>query len=101
LKNIKRVDVSLNAESDLNDGEVFYESQKSGLGQYFWDCLVSDIESLLLYGGVHSQKYGCYKMASKRFPYSIYYQVNKEVVLVVAVLPMKRNPVILRRQLKR
>ncbi len=31
-------------------------------------------------------------MLSKRFPYSIYYDVREEVVYVIAVLPMRRDP---------
>jgi len=31
-------------------------------------------------------------MSSKRFPYSIYYDVKNKEVFVIAVLPEKRNP---------
>ncbi len=34
------------AERDLEIGADFYESQNTGLGTYFNDCLASDIESL-------------------------------------------------------
>jgi len=36
------------AERDLEIGADFYESQHTGLGTYFNDCLASDIESLKL-----------------------------------------------------
>jgi hypothetical protein len=36
----------LEAERDLEIGADFYESQNTGLGTYFNDCLASDIESL-------------------------------------------------------
>lgn len=36
------------AERDLEIGNDFYESQREGLGNYFNDCLASDIESLKL-----------------------------------------------------
>lgn len=49
---------------DLIDGENFYELQGSGLGAYFRDCLVSDIESLKLYAGIHSKRFGFYRMFS-------------------------------------
>ena len=36
------------AERDLEIGADFYESQRSGLGLYFNDCLMTDIDSLCL-----------------------------------------------------
>ena len=33
------------AERDLEIGADFYESQRSGLGLYFNDCLMTDIDS--------------------------------------------------------
>ena len=40
-------------ESDLIDGFHFYETQQADLGSYFLDSLFSDIDSLLVYAGVH------------------------------------------------
>jgi len=90
--NIKRIQILSDAEKDLEDGSEFYEKQENGVGEYFWDSLLSDIESLLIFGGVHSRKYGYYRMLSKRFPYAIYYDIKEEVAYVVAVLPMRRDP---------
>lgn len=90
--NIRSIQILSDAEIDLEDGKNFYESQERGVGEYFWDCLLSDIESLIIYGGVHRKEYGYYRMLSKRFPYSIYYDVREEVAYVVAVLPMRRDP---------
>lgn len=90
--NIKSIKILADAELDLQDGRNFYESLERSIGEYFWDCLLSDIESLIIYGGVHRKEYGYYRMLSKRFPYSIYYDVREEIVYVVAVLPMRRDP---------
>jgi len=57
------------ALDDLADGRFFYEKQGEGLGEYFFDSLFSDIDSLTLYGGVHPKIFGYYRMLSKRFPY--------------------------------
>ena len=90
--NIRSIQILSDAEIDLEDGRNFYESQERGVGEYFWDCLLADIESLIIYGGIHSKEYGSYRMLSKRFPYSIYYDVADEVAYVIAVLPMRRDP---------
>lgn len=87
-----RIEVLIEAEADLELGRHFYESQEQGIGDYFWDTVLSDIESLLIYAGIHQQEEGLYRMPSKRFPYSIYYDVVDETVFVIAVLPERRNP---------
>ena len=46
------------AYNDLVAGRKFYERQSEGLGEYFFDSLFSDIDSLLLYGGIHQKVYG-------------------------------------------
>lgn len=33
---------------DLNNGKAFYDRLSPGLGNYFWDSLMADIESLYL-----------------------------------------------------
>ena len=77
---------------DLNEGKVFYAYRRSWLGEYFWDSILSDIESLYLYAGTHQVKFGFYRLISKRFPYAIYYDISDKVVSVIAVLPMRRDP---------
>jgi hypothetical protein len=70
-----------------------YSTKEFGVGEYFWDSVVSDIESLIIYAGIHKKKFGLYKMFAKRFPYAIYYEVENDFAYVVAVLPMRRNPI--------
>ena len=81
------------AIDDLYQGRLFYERQGEGVGDYFFDSLFSDIDSLTLYGGIHSKFYGYHRMLSKRFPYAVYYTVQrKESVLVWRVLDLRQNP---------
>ena len=77
---------------DLTDGKLFYDEIEIGIGTYFQDSIIADIESLFIYAGVHSIIFGFYRMPVRRFPYAIYYHVLNEVAIVVAVLPMRRNP---------
>ena len=81
------------AIDDLYQGRLFYERQGEGVGDYFFDSLFSDIDSLTLYGGIHSKFHGYHRMLSKRFPYAVYYTVQrKENVLVWRVLDLRQNP---------
>ncbi len=84
--------ISRNAVADMVEGKAFYDRRSLGLGNYFWDCLISDIGSLIVYAGVHISHFGFFRMLSRRFPYAIYYELNDKTALVVAVLPMRRRP---------
>ncbi len=89
------------ALEDLSDGRLFYEKQGEGLGEYFFDSLFSDIDSLMLYGGIHPKVFGCHRMLSKRFPYAIYYKLEEgQVVVVWRVLDLRRDPRKIRQSLK-
>ena len=57
---IKDVYVLEEAIEDLNEGKAFYNHHDSRVGNYFWDCLIADIESLILYAGIHIKKFGLY-----------------------------------------
>lgn len=97
---VKDVVVMKEVADDLNDGKAFYEQRESGIGEYFWDSLLADIESLFIYAGVHVRVHGLYRMLSKRFPYAIYYEIADEIAYVIAVLPMRRNPSWLTKKLR-
>jgi hypothetical protein len=69
---IKDVFMLEEAVDDLNEGKAFYDLKELGVGEYFWDSLISDIESLIIYAGIHKKQFGMYQMLAKRFPYAIY-----------------------------
>jgi hypothetical protein len=96
---IKEVFILEEAEDDLDEGREFYNTREFGVGDYFWASVVSDIESLIIYAGIHEKKLGFYKMFAKRFPYAIYYVVENDIAYVVAVLPMRRDPIWIAEQL--
>lgn len=88
------------AQEDLALGFRFYEGQEPGLGPYFLDCLFSDIDSLLVYAGMHAVTYTYHRCLSKRFPFAIYYSLDKELVRIHAVLDCRRNPSWIRNRLR-
>ena len=53
-----RIKITSSALDDLYEGWSFYEKQGEGLGEYFFDSLFSDIDSLMLYGGIHPKFFG-------------------------------------------
>ena len=80
------------AVEDLHDARLFYEAQGDGVGDYFFDTLFSDIDSLVLYAGTHSKVDGFYRLLSRRFPYAVYYKIDSETLVVWRVLDLRRNP---------
>ncbi len=89
------------AIEDLLEGYKFYEFQANGLGEYFLESLISDIDSLKIHGGVHIKVFGYYRLLSKRFPYAIYYKKESDTIYVTAVLDCRRNPEWVRKRLEK
>ena len=80
------------AEHDLELGADFYESQREGLGRYFNDCQMADIESLRIYAGVHERVHDLFRCLSKRFPFAIFYDMSPDTVDIYAVLDCRQDP---------
>ena len=57
--NLRILESGLN---DLAEGRDFYEQQGEGLGGYFLDSLFSDVDSLILYAGIHRKIFGFHRL---------------------------------------
>ena len=96
-----KIQILDSAEKDLIEGFRFYDRQSKGLGDYFFESLFSDIESLYLHAGIHSIHFGYHRLLSRRFPFAVYYKVNKDIARVYAVLDCRRNPAFIQNKLFR
>ena len=94
-----RIKVLSSAVNDLHAGRLFYEPQGEGLGEYYFDSLFSDIDSLVLNAGIHPKVFGYHRLLSKRFPYAVYYTIEDDVAVVWRVLDLRRNPDTIRQAL--
>ena len=88
------------AAEDLESGAQFFESCEIGVGDYFLDSILSDLDSLVLFAAIHPIYFGFHRMLSKRFPFGIYYEVEDEAVYVYAILDLRRDPLWIRKQLR-
>ena len=95
-----RLQILEEALEDLDRGFRFYESQEAGLGSYFRDQLLSDIDALLLHPGMHPLVFSHHRALAKRFPFAIYYGVEGEFVRVHAVMDCRREPSWIRSRLE-
>jgi hypothetical protein len=96
-----RVRLLASALNDLAGGRVFYEQQGEGLGDYFFDSVFADIDSLALYGGIHAMALGFHRLLTRRFPYAVYYKMQAEgQVVVYRVLDCRQHPARTKRALR-
>jgi plasmid stabilization system protein ParE len=95
-----RIKILASAIEDLDAGRIFYARQGEGLGEYFFDSIFSEIDSLLLCAGIHARHFGYYRLLAKRFPYAIYYAKELDIVVIYRILDMRRNPEISRHALE-
>lgn len=88
-----RVRVLRLAHVSIMDGYEFYEDRSPGLGQYFIESIMEDIESLKISGGTHQTlPSGFKRKVCDRFPYSIFYKVENSEINVYRVFDNRRDP---------
>jgi hypothetical protein len=71
---------------------IFYGDIDPNQATYFHDSISADIDSLLLYAGVHAKLDGWHDTFASRFPFVIWYGVIEDIVVVYAVLDGRRDP---------
>jgi len=94
-----RIQLLDEAEIDLQEGREFYDRLEHGVGDYFAAALATDIDSLILFAGIHPKEFGFHRALSKRFPFGVYYLVQEELIRIYAVLDLRRDPAWIRRRL--
>jgi len=87
-----KIRILTEASRDLVKGKKFYELQEKGVGSYFLDTLYSDIDSLVLYAGIHRKVRNYFCMLSKRFPYAVFYKIEENEIRIYRVLDCRQDP---------
>ncbi len=81
------------AEQDLAEEAVWYEEQFHGLGHQFLDevslAFSAIVESPLRYPIVHRDTR---RALIHRFPFGVYYKIEDETIVVLAVMHGSRDP---------
>jgi hypothetical protein len=88
------------AARDIENGIDFYEGIEPGVGGYFRDSILSDLQRLGGFFGQHAIHFGFHRALSERFPIAIYYRDRSNFRQVVAILDMRRDPGWIRAQLR-
>ena len=97
---MKQIVVLADAAEDIEAARDFYEAQEAGVGQYYVDSILADIESLGLFSGIHPIHLDFHRMLASRFPFGIYYLEVGDETQVFAVLDLRRNPTWIHKELR-
>jgi toxin ParE1/3/4 len=87
------------AKIEFEDAAVWYEERRRGLGEEF----VHEIEQAIEMAATAPLRYPIVfndvrRTVARRFPYSIYFRLRSDSLVVLAVFHGRRNPVIWRRR---
>lgn len=97
---MRRVVVLEEAAEDIEAARDFYDSIEQGVGDYFLQRIVEDLERLESTSGIHGLHFGFHRMLSERFPFGIYYRETGTDTQVFAILDLRRDPTWLREELQ-
>ena len=81
------------AEVDVEEAYHWYERRRSGLGSDFLLSIEETIEKCLRQPNMYPVVHGDIRRAViRRFPYGIFYSVANELLIVIAVFHVSREP---------
>ena len=81
------------AELDLAEAAKWYDEQRSGLGQEFFDEALVTLSAIadmpLMHAVIHRRTR---RALMRRFPFGIFYRIDRDFIVVLAVLHGSRHP---------
>lgn len=89
------------AENDLAEAHGWYEEQLLGLGSEFLNEVQAALKRIELNPEAYARLRGkLRRVLVRRFPYGVFYLVERERIVVVAVLHASRDPRLWQRRAK-
>lgn len=81
------------AECDLAEAKAWYDEQRPGLGEEFLDEVDNALKLLSENPYLAAIAYSDIRRAlTKRFPYGVFYLLENDSIIILAVLHAKRDP---------
>ena len=88
-----RLEATPGADLDVEATFDWYEGEEPGLGSYFLDELRVAYQRILNHPlGYQELRSGIRRALTRRFPYGVYFSVEGETIVIVAVLSTARDP---------
>ncbi len=82
------------AENDLRLAISWYEEQRTGLGLEFMDCVEFAVKRILAFPESYEKPYKFFhRCVIRRFPFSIFYTIKDEIVIIHAIFDNRQDPI--------
>ena len=87
------------AKSEFEDAAAWYDERRPGLGEEF----IFEIEEAVTKAAAAPQRYPVVfgdvrRTVARRFPFSVYFRVRKDALVVLAVFHGRRDPAVWQRR---
>jgi plasmid stabilization system protein ParE len=80
-------------EEDIAAAYGWYEARRPGLGEDFLSALEACLESIRRHPEMYALTHETYRRALlRRFPYGVFYEYSREVIVVYGVFHTSMNP---------
>lgn len=81
------------AEADLDDAALWYQTQAAGLGYEFLDEIKKTLQIMADNPEIFQVMYKNVRRGIvQRFPFVIYYQIEAETIVVLGIIHASRDP---------
>jgi len=97
-----KVSILSEAEADIDNAYIWYESKQINLGNIFFKIVADSVNSISRNPVGSEEIYkGIRRFIIKKFPYGIYYKVNFELkeIQIIAVIHFKRSTRIIKHRI--
>jgi plasmid stabilization system protein ParE len=97
-----KLKISPFAELDLHESIKFYNEQSEGLGQDFYQTVVSAFERIKNNPGQFPKLYQeMRKVSIKRFPFLVFFEVKGDNCYILGIFHSSQNPKIMKTRYKK
>jgi plasmid stabilization system protein ParE len=88
-----KIEILAATETELTDAVSYYNEQSEGLGYEFAAEIKQTITRIIQYPDAWTQLSArTRRCRTKRFPYAVIYQIRGDVILIVAIMHLRRHP---------
>jgi len=96
-----RLIIRKQAETHIEDAYDWYEQRKKDLGSDFLQAMEEALKTIELNPRAFQFKYKTIRaIYTKRFPYGIFYMMDKDTIVVLAVFHLSQDPKLWKRLTK-
>jgi hypothetical protein len=85
--------LSREAEQDIAEAYIWYNSRRNGLGEDFLSCLDAFIESIRRTPEMYAIVYKTFRRGLvRRFPYAVFYEYEESKLYIFGIFTTSRDP---------